>query len=73
LFENAIRLQAYDANAVRVDTMNNEKIGHVKKEMAAKLSPLLAKLEGKAVVEGTILFHDDGFKQPCLVAFNPVV
>jgi hypothetical protein len=51
LFENAIRLQAYDANAVRVDTMNNEKIGHVKKEMAAKLSPLLAKLEGKAVVE----------------------
>lgn len=38
-------------------------IGHIKKEEAARLSPLLAKISGTYSVEGTILTCGDGYTQ----------
>ena len=44
----------YDSNAVRVVNMGGEKVGHVKRELAAILSPLMARLGDALKLDGTI-------------------
>lgn len=61
----------YDPNAVRVEN-RGEQIGHVKKEIAQKISGLLLKLEGKANIEATITNGGDGYNQSCIVKFSKI-
>lgn len=46
-------------------------IGHVKKEEAARLSPLLAVAEGKYTAEGTILTCGNGYTQMMRLVMAP--
>ena len=55
----------YDANAVRVDNMSNEKVGHVKRETATVLSSLMD--SGASItfkVDGTIPREGNKFQLP---------
>ena len=46
-------------------------IGHIKKEEAARLSPLLAVAEGKCTAEGTILTCGNGYTQMMRLVMAP--
>ncbi|KAF9650574.1 hypothetical protein BDM02DRAFT_3164771 [Thelephora ganbajun] len=51
----------YDRNAIKVLNINNTQVGHVPRNVAAKLAPLLD--QGKVTVEGTMLEGNmSGFK-----------
>lgn len=44
----------YDSNAIRVDNLHHEKIGHIKRETAAMLAPLMDRYGDDIHLEGII-------------------
>jgi SWI/SNF-related matrix-associated actin-dependent regulator of chromatin subfamily A3 len=64
----------YDRNAVRVDNMQGESVGHIKHNQAKLLVPYLDNGDlFDLQLEGTIPHPGDGFKLPCSVDFYAVV
>lgn len=54
----------YDPNAIRVDNMHGEKIGHIKRQQAAKLAPVMDSQEQKIKFDGTIPRPRNQFSMP---------
>lgn len=50
---------AYDRNAVCVNNVRGEKVGHIKREMAKALAPIMDK--NLARVEGFVAYHHVSF------------
>jgi SWI/SNF-related matrix-associated actin-dependent regulator of chromatin subfamily A3 len=42
----------YDRNAVRVDNMHGQKVGHIKKEQAAMLAPVMDNMNASVKLDG---------------------
>ena len=62
----------YDRNAIRVDNMHGQKVGHVNKEAAAKLSRLLDNSRLPLTCEASIPSRGDQWKLPLLIEFYSV-
>lgn len=56
----------YDKNAIRVDNMTNQKVGHVKRQIAVALAPIMDDLEG-VKLDGTIPYTGNDYTMPCMV------
>jgi HIRAN domain/SNF2-related domain len=54
----------YDRNAIRVDNMRGEKVGHIKRELAAVLSPVMASHGDRLKVDATIPGPGNQFELP---------
>lgn len=52
----------YDPNAIRIDNVRREQVGHIGRNMAAKLAPFMD--SGELIVEGGITGVKDDFKCP---------
>eukprot|EP00980_Cylindrotheca_fusiformis_P021352 scaffold8235_cov113-Cylindrotheca_fusiformis.AAC.6 len=61
----------YDSNAIRVDTVgqNPQKIGHIKRESAAMLAPLMDRWSPQIRLEGLIPRQGNTFNLPLLLEF----
>lgn len=60
----------YDRNAIRVDNVHHEKIGHIKREQAALLSPLMDSHHGSILhLEGIIPRPGNAFSLPLCLEF----
>ncbi|CAB9507222.1 regulator of chromatin subfamily A member 3-like 1 [Seminavis robusta] len=58
----------YDANAIRVDNMAGDKVGHLKRQQAAILAPWMDRAGEHALsVEGTIPHQGNSFNMPVTV------
>lgn len=53
---------SYDKNAIRIDNVRREQIGHIGRDMAAKLAPFMD--SGEIIVEGGITGMKGDFKCP---------
>jgi hypothetical protein len=64
----------YDSNAVRVDNMHGEKVGHIKREQAAVIAPLMdnPRLAPLLKFEGTIPRSGNAFHLPVTLDFYSV-
>lgn len=56
----------YDRNAIRVDNLSMQKVGHIQKEVAAALAPLMD--SNKATIEATIPRPSRTYDQECNIA-----
>jgi SWI/SNF-related matrix-associated actin-dependent regulator of chromatin subfamily A3 len=54
----------YDRNAIRVDNMRGEKVGHIKRELAAVLSPIMVSHGDRLKVDATIPGPGNQFELP---------
>ena len=60
----------YDRNAIRIDNMHGDKVGHIKATSAKKLSPIMDNAERFRVrIEGTIPRHGSAYSLPLLLEF----
>mmetsp|Transcript_5440 Transcript_5440/g.11830 ORF Transcript_5440/g.11830 Transcript_5440/m.11830 type:complete len:878 (+) Transcript_5440:183-2816(+) len=60
----------YDRNAIRVDNLRGEKVGHIKATMARNLSPLIDRSRQLGVrLEGTIPRSGNAFTLPLILDF----
>jgi hypothetical protein len=59
----------YDSNAIRVDNLHHEKIGHIKRETAAMLVPLIDRYGDDIHLEGIIPRQGNGFNLPLSLEF----
>jgi len=60
----------YDRNAIRVDNMHGEKVGHIKATSATKLAPIMDRAERLLVrIEGTIPRKGSAYNLPLLLEF----
>ncbi|XP_040205021.1 helicase-like transcription factor isoform X2 [Rana temporaria] len=58
----------YDRNAVKVNNVNGEQVGHIKKELAAALAPIMDRKKVK--MEGTVPFGaNNAFTMPVNLSF----
>jgi SWI/SNF-related matrix-associated actin-dependent regulator of chromatin subfamily A3 len=67
----------YDRNAIRVDNMSGEKVGHIKRQQASILAPIMDRYcnsssndqpSSSLIVEATIV-SQNSYTLPCLVEF----
>lgn len=63
----------YDYNAVRVDNMHGEKVGHLKKQQAANIAPLMDNYNLGLKIEGTIPLPGDDYSLPLKLEFYRVL
>ena len=56
----------YDKNAIRVDNLRHQKVGHIKKETARALSQVMDKFPS-ITIDGTIPYAGNEYTIPCLV------
>lgn len=61
----------YDRNAIRIDNLRGQKVGHIKKESAAKLAPLMDR-EDCLHLEGSIPRTGNAYSLPLNVDFFSV-
>jgi SWI/SNF-related matrix-associated actin-dependent regulator of chromatin subfamily A3 len=58
----------YDANAIRIDNMHHQKVGHVKREQAMTLAPLMDHHQPHhLVLDGTIPYPGNDYTMPLQV------
>eukprot|EP00978_Attheya_sp_CCMP212_P013372 scaffold33647_cov49-Attheya_sp.AAC.2 len=62
----------YDRNAIRVENMNDQKVGHIKKEQAAALAPLMdSSLQSRTLqIDGTIPYKGNAYTIPVRIDFR---
>eukprot|EP00592_Proboscia_alata_P008112 CAMPEP_0194360760 /NCGR_PEP_ID=MMETSP0174-20130528/8167_1 /TAXON_ID=216777 /ORGANISM="Proboscia alata, Strain PI-D3" /LENGTH=951 /DNA_ID=CAMNT_0039132471 /DNA_START=193 /DNA_END=3048 /DNA_ORIENTATION=- len=63
----------YDRSAVRVDNMNSEKVGHIKREQAAIIAGLMDNANLHLNIEGTIPSSGNAYTMPVRVDFYEVL
>jgi len=56
----------YDSNAIRVDNMTGEKVGHIKRAVAAALAPVVDALSS-IKIDGTIPSRGSSYTMPCMI------
>ena len=59
----------YDRNAIRVDNMSGQKVGHIKREQAAALAPILDDASLDVQVDGTIPYPGNQWNLPVTLEF----
>jgi SWI/SNF-related matrix-associated actin-dependent regulator of chromatin subfamily A3 len=63
----------YDRNAIRVDNMRGEKVGHIKKEQASILAPIMDSADREGLkLEGIIPSRGNQFQLPLSLKFYAV-
>ena len=60
----------YDRNAIRVDNMHNEKVGHIKRELAAVLAPLMDRYPEALTLDASIPGPGNHYELPLHVDFR---
>ena len=58
----------YDSNAVRVDNLSGQKVGHIQRELAAALAPIVD--QNIAKLDGTIPSRGNRWKIPICIEFR---
>lgn len=59
----------YDRNAIRVDNMNGAKVGHIKREQAAALAPIMDDSSLEVKLDGTIPYPGNQWNLPLQLEF----
>ena len=63
-------LNPYDSNAIRVDNVHHEKIGHIKGTQCRLLAPLMDQYAGRLKIEGTIPRRGTVWNFPVALEFH---
>ena len=58
-----------DANAIRVDNLQGEKVGHIKRQTAAQLAEIMDHMSDLVQVEASIPYQGNAFTLPVLLDF----